>query len=182
MKVLRVPPITATGREIIVKSGSLQLMAAERSTTLRLSEVDTALFEGNPATFCAPIFKLKTIGCSHLAFVSQNPPGRAPTTARTRTEPAVDTMLLPLELSPLSKAASRDKSIHRGDQLSALTHCLDVYAHCVCTAWWIPCDKSSQGDSLSCLLVCDVPPLRKPQTHANVPAILIHSFLCPLIW
>lgn len=61
MKVLQVPPITATGREIIVKSGSLQLMTAERSTTLRPSEVDTALFEGNSAIFCAPIFKLKQL-------------------------------------------------------------------------------------------------------------------------
>lgn len=174
--------MTATGREIIVKSGSWQLMTAERSTTLRPSEVDTALFEGNPAMFLCPDFQIKTIGCSQLAFVSQNPPRRAPTTARTWTEAAVDTMLVFLELGPLSKAASRDKSIHRGEQSSALKNCLDLYAHCVCTAWRIPCDKSSQGDSLSCLLVCDVPPLRKPQTHANVPAILIHSFLCPLIW
>lgn len=59
MEVLEVLPMTATGKDIIVKSVSLRLMTAPRSTTLRPSEVDTALFEGNTAVFCAPIFKLK---------------------------------------------------------------------------------------------------------------------------
>lgn len=44
-----------------VKSVSLQLTTAPRSTTLRPSEVNTAPLEGKLALFCAPVLKLKQL-------------------------------------------------------------------------------------------------------------------------